>query len=374
MLATLATACSWNLLSFALFRFLTGAGIGGEYTAVNSTIQELVPARFRGWTDLTINGSFWLGAAIGATGSVVLLDGSLLSPEMGWRLAFAIGGGLSAIIFVMRLWIPESPRWLIIHGRPNEANAIVDGIETQLESEGHVWDRPALTPVKLKMRTHTPLIDVATSILNNHRDRAIVGFALMAAQAYFYNAIFFTYALVLSTFYGVPTDKIGLYILPFAAGNFLGPLLLGRLFDTWGRRPMLVMTYSVSGLLLAGTGYLFSANLVSTSELTAAWVVVFFFGSAAASAAYLTVSESFPLEIRALAIAVFYAVGTGIGGVIGPYFLGRLIDTGSRDSVFIGYLIGAVLMIVAASVAALKAVAAERKPLEDVARPLSASD
>ena len=196
----------------------------------------------------------------------------------------------------------------------------------------------------------------------------------MAAQAYFYNAIFFTYALVLSTFYAVPTDKIGLYILPFAAGNFLGPLLLGRLFDTWGRRPMLVLTYSVSGLLLAGTGYLFSADLVSTSELTAAWVVVFFFGSAAASAAYLTVSESFPLEIRALAIAVFYAVGTGIGGVIGPYFLGRLIDTGSRDSVFIGYLIGAVLMIVAAGVAALRATAAERKPLEDVARPLSASD
>ncbi len=374
MLATLATACSWNLLSFALFRFLTGAGIGGEYTAVNSTIQELVPARFRGWTDLTINGSFWLGAAIGAAGSVVLLDGSLLSPEMGWRLAFAIGGGMSVIIFVMRLWIPESPRWLIIHGRPNEANAIVEGIETQLESEGHVWDRTPLAPIKLRTRTHTPLVEVATSIFNNHRDRAIVGFALMAAQAYFYNAIFFTYALVLSTFYAVPTDKIGLYILPFAAGNFLGPLLLGRLFDTWGRRPMLVLTYSVSGLLLAGTGYLFSADLVSTSELTAAWVVVFFFGSAAASAAYLTVSESFPLEIRALAIAVFYAVGTGIGGVIGPYFLGRLIDTGSRDSVFIGYLIGAVLMIVAAGVAALRATAAERKPLEDVARPLSASD
>lgn len=374
MLATLATACSWNLASFALFRFLTGAGIGGEYTAVNSTIQELVPARFRGWTDLTINGSFWLGAAIGAAGSVVLLDGSLLSPEMGWRLAFAIGGGLSAIIFVMRLWIPESPRWLIIHGRPSEANAIVEGIETELQREGHQWDHEPLTPIKLRTRTHTPLLEVATSILESNRDRAIVGFALMAAQAYFYNAIFFTYALILSTFYAVPTDRIGLYILPFAAGNFLGPLLIGRLFDTWGRRPMLVLTYSVSGILLAATGYLFSANLVSSSELTAAWVVVFFFGSAAASAAYLTVSESFPLEIRALAIAIFYAIGTGIGGVIGPYFLGHLIDTGSRESVFIGYLIGAVLMLVAAAIAAFKAAAAERKPLEDVARPLSASD
>jgi len=374
MLATLATACSWNLASFALFRFFTGAGIGGEYTAVNSTIQELVPARFRGWTDLTINGSFWLGAAIGAAGSVLLLDGTLFSAEMGWRLAFAIGGGLSAIIFVMRLWIPESPRWLIIHGRPSEANAIVDGIEAQLKGQGLSWSDAPLTPTKIRTRTHTPLFEVATSILDRHRDRAIVGFALMAAQAYFYNAIFFTYALVLSTFYHVPTDEIGLYILPFAAGNFLGPLLIGRLFDTWGRRPMLVLTYSVSGLLLAATGYLFSADLVSTSELTAAWVVVFFFGSAAASAAYLTVSESFPLEIRALAIAIFYAVGTGVGGVIGPYFLGHLIDTGSRDSVFVGYLVGAILMLVAAGVAAFKAAAAERKPLEEVARPLSASD
>ncbi len=274
----------------------------------------------------------------------------------------------------MRLWIPESPRWLIKHGRAKEADKIVDDIETEFERAGYEWNRTNLRPVRFKVRTHTPIAEVATAIFRTNSDRAVVGFTLMAAQAYFYNAIFFTYALVLSSFYGVPTDKIGLYILPFAAGNFLGPLFMGRLFDTWGRRPMLVLTYGVSGVLLALTGYLFAANLVSTWQLTAAWVVVFFFGSAAASSAYLTVSESFPLEVRALAIAVFYAVGTGMGGIVGPYFLGHLIDTGSRTSVLVGYLIGAFLMILAACVAALKAVAAERKPLEEVARPLSAAD
>lgn len=374
MLATIATAFSWNLASFAFFRFFTGAGIGGEYTAVNSTIQELMPARLRGWIDLTVNGSFWLGAALGAVGATVLLDGSLFSPEIGWRFAFAVGGGLSIVIFVMRLWIPESPRWLITHGRAKEADNIVDDIEAEFEHAGYKWNRTDLKPVQLKARTHTPPGEVATAIFKTNRDRAIVGFTLMAAQAYFYNAIFFTYALVLSSFYSVPTDRIGLYILPFAAGNFLGPLFIGRLFDTWGRRPMLILTYGFSGILLAATGYLFAADLVSTWQLTAAWVVVFFFGSAAASSAYLTVSESFPLEVRALAIAIFYAVGTGVGGIVGPYFLGHLIDTGSRDSVLIGYLIGAFLMVLAACVAALKAVAAERKPLEEVARPLSAAD
>ncbi|MGO4681978.1 MFS transporter [Hyphomicrobium sp. 2TAF46] len=374
MIATIATAFSWNLLSFSLFRFLTGAGIGGEYTAVNSTIQELVPARYRGWTDLTINGSFWLGAALGALGSVFLLDSRLLPADMGWRLTFLIGGGLSAFIFLLRLWIPESPRWLITHGMPEKAGKIVGDIEARLRSENHILDDSSITTTRLKTRSHTPLLEVARSILKTNRDRAIVGFSLMTAQAYFYNAIFFTYALVLSSFYGVRTDKIGWYLLPFAAGNFLGPLLLGRLFDIWGRRPMLITTYSVSAVLLAVTGYLFAADLVSDSMLTVAWVIVFFFGSAAASAAYLTVSESFPLEVRALAISLFYAVGTGVGGVIGPALLGHLIDTGSRYSVFKGYLIGTALMLIAAGIAWLKAVAAEGKPLEQVARPLSLAD
>jgi MFS family permease len=374
MLATIATAFSWSLWSFVICRFLTGAGIGGEYTAVNSTIQELIPARVRGWTDLVINGSFWLGAAIGAAGSIVLLDARVLPGDLGWRAAFAIGGALSVIIFFMRLWIPESPRWLITHGRATEADQIVNRIEDAFRKEGHTLKDVKTAPVRLRTRSHTPLWEVAMTLLRVHRQRALVGLSLMVAQAYFYNAIFFTYALILTTFYAVPSGDLGWYILPFALANFLGPVFIGRLFDTWGRRPMLVLTYSASGLLLAITGYLFAADFVSVWQLTAAWVAVFFVGSAAASAAYLTVSESFPLEVRALAIALFYAIGTGIGGVIGPFFLGHLIDSGSRSSVFVGYLIGAALMIAAAVVAAFWATAAERKPLEEVAKPLASAE
>ena len=374
MLATVATAFSWNFWSFIVFRFLTGAGIGGEYTAVNSTIQELIPARVRGWTDLVINGSFWLGTAIGAVGSLVLLDARMLPADLGWRAAFAIGGALSLIIFFMRLWIPESPRWLVTHGRAAEAEEIVDGIEHTLREEGHEIQNPVGPPSRLKPRTHTPLWEVVTTILKTHRRRALVGLSLMASQAYFYNTVFFTYALILTTFYRVPSDKVGWYILPFALANFFGPLLIGRLFDTWGRRPMLTLTYGVSGVLLAITGYLFAADLVSVWQLTLAWAVMFFVGSAAASSAYLTVSESFPLEVRALAIALFYAIGTGVGGVIGPFLLGYLIDTGSRSSVFLGYLIGASMMIGAAIVAAFWAAAAERKPLETVAKPLASAE
>jgi MFS family permease len=374
MLATIATAFSWNFWSFVVFRFLTGAGIGGEYTAVNSTIQELIPARVRGWTDLVINGSFWLGTAIGAVGSLILLDARILPGDLGWRAAFAIGGALSVIIFFMRLWIPESPRWLVIHGRAAEAEEIVDGIERALREEGHKFEDPTAPPSRLRSRTHTPLWEVVTTILKTHRRRAFVGLSLMASQAYFYNTVFFTYALILTSFYAVPSDKVGWYILPFALANFLGPLLIGRLFDTWGRRQMLTLTYGVSGLLLAITGYLFAADSVSVWQLTLAWAVVFFVGSAAASSAYLTVCESFPLEVRALAIALFYAMGTGVGGVIGPFLLGYLIDTGSRSSVFFGYLVGAGLMIGAAIIAALWAVAAERKPLEAVARPLASAE
>ena len=374
MLATIATAFSWDFWSFIVFRFLTGAGIGGEYTAVNSTIQELIPARVRGWTDLVINGSFWLGTAIGAVGSLVLLDARMLPADLGWRAAFAIGGALSLIIFFMRLWIPESPRWLVTHGRAAEAEEIVGGIEHTLREEGHKIQSPVGPPSRLKPRTHTPLWEVVTTILKTHRQRALVGLSLMASQAYFYNTVFFTYALILTTFYRVPSDKVGWYILPFALANFFGPLLIGRLFDTWGRRPMLTLTYGVSGVLLAITGYLFAADLVSVWQLTLAWAVVFFVGSAAASSAYLTVSESFPLEVRALAIALFYAIGTGVGGVIGPFLLGYLIDTGSRSSVFFGYLIGASMMIGAAIVAAFWAAAAERKPLEAVAKPLASAE
>lgn len=369
--ATAATALSWNVASYALFRFLTGAGIGGEYTAINSTIQELVPARYRGWTDLVINGSFWIGAAVGATSAIVLLDPHRIGPDLGWRLAYLTGACLGLVVFVMRMWIPESPRWLMIHGRPDQAHAIVDDIERSVI--GRVQDprQQSLSKIKLKMRDHTPLREVAHTLFTVYRQRSLVGLALMIAQAFFYNAIFFTFALVLTDFYGIASSNVGWYVLPFAAGNFLGPLLLGRLFDTLGRRVMITLTYGVSGVLLVLSGYLFAIGVLSAQTQTIAWMVIFFVASPAASAAYLTVSETFPLEVRALAIALFYAVGTGIGGVAGPALFGALVDTGSRDSVFAGYLLGSGLMIAAAVIAWHYCVAAERQPLESVAPPLA---
>jgi len=380
--ATAATALSWGVASYATFRFLTGAGIGGEYTAINSTIQELVPARYRGWTDLVINGSFWIGAALGALSAIVLLNPAWVGGDLGWRLAYLTGAGLGLIVFVMRIWIPESPRWLVIHGRPDQADEIMRDIEWSVTR--HAQARPVspaarnedapshrLPKLRLRMRHHTPLREVARTLFKTYRQRSLVGLALMIAQAFFYNAIFFTFALVLTDFYGIAAGDVGWYILPFAAGNFLGPLVLGRLFDTLGRRPMIALTYGVSGILLALSGYLFAIGLLSARTQTIAWMVIFFCASPAASAAYLTVSETFPLEVRALAIALFYAVGTGIGGVAGPALFGALIDTGSRGSVFIGYLFGASLMLVAAGVGWRYGVAAERRPLESVAQPLA---
>ena len=369
--ATAATSLSLNIEMFALFRFLTGAGIGGEYTAINSTIQELVPARYRGWTDLVINGSFWIGAALGATSAIVLLDPAIINPDLGWRLAFLIGAALGLIVLVMRMWIPESPRWLMIHGRPDQAREIVAAIERDVLGHRQNPESPEFATIRLRMRDHTPLGEVARTLFATYRTRALVGLALMVAQAFFYNAIFFTFALVLTDFYHIPAEHVGWYILPFAAGNFLGPLLLGRLFDTLGRRAMITATYGVSGILLALSGYLFSIGTLSAQGQTIAWMVIFFFASPAASAAYLTVSENFPLEVRALAIALFYAIGTAIGGVAGPALFGVLIDTGSRHSVFLGYLFGAALMVAAAIIAFRYSIAAERKSLETVARPLA---
>ena len=371
LLATAATATSWNIGSFALFRFLTGAGIGGEYAAINSTIQELIPARVRGWSDLVINGSFWVGAAMGALGSLVLLDPKTIDPDIGWRLAFLIGASLALVIFFMRMWIPESPRWLMTHGRAEEARRIIEGIEARFDALPPAKDLPR---VRLRTRRATPLAEVARTLFQRYRQRTLVGLSLMAAQAFFYNAIFFTYALILTDFYHVPSDHVGWYILPFAAGNFLGPVLIGRLFDTKGRRVMIAFTYIVSGVLLAATGYLFARDLIAAQTQTLCWMTIFFFASAAASSAYLTVSETFPLEIRALAIAFFYAVGTGIGGIFGPWLFGVLIDTGSRMSVFGGYLLGAALMIAGGLVEWKWGVDAERKSLEAVARPLTFID
>jgi MFS family permease len=371
--ATAATAFSWDFWSFALFRLLTGAGIGGEYTAINSAIQELIPARYRGRTDLAVNGSFWVGAALGALGAIVLLQPGLLPPDWGWRAAFGIGAVLGLCILFLRRWIPESPRWLMLHGRLPEAEAVIAAIEERVRAaEGANRLPEAHGRIRLAASSHTPILRMLRAILRDYPERAVLGLALMSAQAFFYNAIFFSYALVLTRFYQVPSSAIGWYMLPFALGNFLGPLLLGHLFDTLGRRPMITATYAISGLLLAAVGYVFREGLIDAATLTFCWSGIFFFASAAASAAYLTVSESFPLEARALAIAFFYAVGTAIGGVASPWLFGVLVGSGERGQVFLGYLFGAGLMVGAALVELAIGVRAERQPLESVARPLSA--
>lgn len=371
--ATAATGLSWSFASFVVFRFLTGAGIGGEYTAINSTIQEFTPARVRGWTDLAINGTFWIGAALGAAGSLVLLDPGRLPPDWGWRMCFFIGAALGLTILLMRMWVPESPRWLIVHGRTREAEAVVAGIEASLRAHGHAISTDEPQRLRLHTRDATPLRDVWHALFHLHRARSLVGLSLMTAQAFCYNAIFFTYALVLTDFYGVPTAQVGWYLLPFAAGNVLGPIVLGHWFDVLGRRVMIALTYAIAGVLLAICGWMFAQGWLTTVTQTVAWSVIFFFASAAASSAYLTVSETFPLEVRALAIAVFYAFGTLLGGVAGPALFGQLIETQRRGEVLIGYLIGAALMVLAAFVAGRWGVAAERKSLESVAAPLSSA-
>ena len=368
--ATMATAASWDFASFALFRFATGLGIGGEYAAINSAIDELIPARCRGWTDLAINGTFWIGAALGAGASLVVLDPNVVPPEIGWRAAFAIGGVVGFSIMLLRRHVPESPRWLMIHGRVREAAAVVDEIETRV---GQTIAEPA-PRIRLKTGETLGLWRVARDIAKLYPKRLLLGLVLMASQAFFYNAIFFTYALVLAKFYDVPSGRVGLYMFAFAIGNFFGPLLLGRFFDTIGRRFMITLTYALAGILMALTAILFAQNLLDAAQQTAAWTVIFFIASAAASAAYLTVGESFPLEVRAIVIALFYAAGTAIGGVAAPALFGALIATGSRDALMWGYLGGAALMLIAAATEAWIGVAAERKSLESVARPLSAAD
>jgi MFS family permease len=344
-LATMATGLSWNFPSFALFRFLTGAGIGGEYTAINSAIQELIPARYRGWTDLTVNGSFWVGAALGALASLVALDPAIVPPGLGWRVAFLLGGLLGFGVMTLRRYVPESPRWLMTHGRGEEAEASLREIEGRIAADAVALPPPSeTTRVRLRAIGRVGFVALARTVITAYPRRAILGLALMSAQAFFYNAIFFTYALVLNRFYGVPNAAIGRYILAFALGNFMGPLLLGRLFDTLGRKTMIAGTYALSGLLMTATAVLFKAGMLDAVSQTAAWTGIFFVASAAASSAYLTVSESFPLELRALIIALFYALGTAIGGLAGPALFGALIASGSRGEIMWGYLGGAALM------------------------------
>lgn len=367
LFATVLTAFSFNFASFAFCRFLTGLGIGGEYAAINSAIDELIPARVRGAVDLGINGTFWVGAALGAALSIFLLDTTIVRADLGWRLAFGLGAILGFAILLVRRHVPESPRWLIRHGRVAEAERIVTAVEKEIGVQ-----KAAAGELAMRAIPAVPWREILALLLGRYRRRTLLGLSLMASQALFYNAIFFTYALMLSRFYGVADERVGYYLFPFALGNFLGPLLLGRLFDSWGRRRMIAATYGAAGIALLATGYLFSKDALTLAQLSLAWSAIFFVASAAASAAYLTVSEIFPVEMRAVAISLFYAAGTALGGLAGPPLYGALIETGSRGALFGAYALAAILMIGAALVALTLGVDAERKPLEEVCAPLGA--
>jgi len=369
--ATVLTALSWDLWSFMFFRFLTGAGIGGEYAAINSAVDELIPARRRGQTNLAINGSWWLGTAAGALLTIVLLNPGLIPEYVGWRLCFGLGAVLGIGIVLIRRLVPESPRWLMTHRRVEEAEAVVSRIEDQISHEEGLASLPKPEgSMTVHPLSHATLGTVVRQLVHAYPRRTALGIVLLTTQSFTYNAISFTYPFVLTKFYDVPAGNIGFYILPFALGNFLGPLLLGRYFDTVGRKPMISCTYGLAGCLLAVTGYLFWQGMFTAVTQTLAWSAIFFFASAGASAAYLTVSEIFPLEIRAMAIASFFVVAQG-AGIVAPWLYGKLIES-SAESVFYGYLLGAGLMVAGAVVELWLGVKAEGRPLESIATPLSA--
>jgi MFS family permease len=370
--ATVATAFAESAAFFFVCRFFTGSAIGGEYSAINSAIDELIPARVRGTVDLVVNGSFWIGAVAGAALSIVLLDPAYVPVYLGWRLAFALGAVLSIAILLVRRHVPESPRWLFLHRRLAEAEAIVASIEARVAREKGSLPVATLS-ITVQPSAAPGWLVLARTLLSTYPRRTLLGLALFVGQAFLYNAIFFTQALVLSKFFGVRDAQVGLFIIPLAVGNFLGPLSLGALFDRIGRRVMITTSFITSGGLLIVTGVLFQAGLLSATSLTVGWVVVFFFASAAASSAYLTVSEIFPMEIRAMAIALFYAVGTGLGGIAGPLLFGMAIDVGTVAAIASGYYLGAILMVAAGLVEYFLGVEAARKPLEEVAPPLSSA-
>ncbi len=367
LLGVLLSAFAWNFWSLAIFRAITGLGIGGEYAAINSAIDELIPARLRGRVDLIVNGTYWGGALMGAAGSLLLLSGRFVSVDIGWRMGFGIGAVLSAGILVLRRHVPESPRWQVTHGFLRDAEENTADIERRVGGD--------LPPAERKLTIHPRKVFgfglILRAMLRDNPGRSACVLALMVSQAFLYNAVFFVYGLVLVTFHHVDSARVGAYILPLSVGNLLGPLALGWLFDTVGRKTMIAGTYALTGVMLIAVAILFGMDLLTAWTQTACWMAIFFVASAAASSAYLTASEIFPLETRAMAIALFYALGTLIGGVSAPTLFGWLIATGSAWAVSAGYIAAAVLMIGAAICEIVLGVEAAGKSLEDVARPLS---
>ena len=373
--ATVLTAFAPNPLWYFIARFITGMGIGGEYAAINSAIDELIPKHYRGRVDVAINGSFWVGAALGSLLTIPLLDPKVVDPALGWRLAFGLGAVLAVGILVVRRHVPESPRWLFIHGREDEGEQIVRDIEETVHRESH-HDLPQVhdDPITIRQRRTISIPEIAKTVFTLYPKRTVLCLSLFVGQAFLYNAFFFTYGDALTTFFDV--KQTGWYLAIFAVSNFLGALLLSRLFDTVGRVKMITGTYILSGVLLAVAGFVLGS--LNATTLTLFGVVIFFFASAGASAAYLTASEVFPLETRALCIAFFYAIGTAVGGISGPLLFGALIDQASKSKdithLAIGYFIGATLMVVGGLVEAFLGVKAEGQSLESIAQPLTAED
>ena len=374
IIATVVGAFSFAPWFFFLTRFFTGAGIGGEYAAINSAIDELIPARVRGRVDLIINGTYWAGAAIGSFAALFFLNESIFAANVGWRLAFGVGAVLGLGILVVRRNVPESPRWLFIHGREEEAERIVSEIEARVgEETGEQLTEPDKS-IKVHQREVIPFREIARVAFRRYPKRTILGLSLFVGQAFIYNAITFDLGTLFNKFYGVASSDVPYFFAVFAVGNLLGPLLLGRLFDTVGRKPMIAGCYLASAVAAAVLAYLVTQHSLGQYGFLAFITALFFIASAGASAAYLTVSEIFPMETRALAIAFFYAVGTAIGGITGPLLFGHLIDSGKTDHLAYGFITGAVVMAIGGIAELFFGVRAEGKSLEDIAAPMTAED